>query len=121
MTTITDAVLAEAETLVEKFNQGRIKRTSLSYFLFGVTAPQLPEHVEAAFDHAAEAHRIWLVAESPEGGRDLPPDEDPLRHAEQCRVLLDEALAGLVAAVDAHVAEQSAAHAARQPIKREVA
>lgn len=103
MTAITDAVLSEAERIVEGINSGRVKSTSLSYEIFGVPAPEMPEPVEAAFEHAATEHRNWLVAESPEGGRDLPPDEDPLRHAEHCRVLLDEALAGLVAAVDAEL------------------
>ena len=60
----------------------------------------MPTELQAAWEHAAEAHRIWLVAESPEGGRDVP-DMDPLRYAERCRTLLDEALADLVRLVAA--------------------
>ena len=37
------------------------------------------------------------------------PECDPLTHAENCRVLLDEALADLVRAVDAHSMQAGAA------------
>lgn len=90
----------EAERIVAGFNQGRIALSSLNYQIYQRPAPQLPWEVEAAFQHAAEAWRIWAVAESPEGGRDV--GEDPQTHAHNCRVLLDEALAELVHAVDAH-------------------
>lgn len=101
-TKITDAVLNHAETIVEGYNCGRIKLHDLNYRIYGCGPyGYLPAEVEAAFHHVAEAHRIWLVSETPEGGRDLP-DTDPQTHAEICRVLLDEALADLVRAVDAH-------------------
>lgn len=108
MTTITDPALDRAETIVEGYNQGRIPLHSLNAQIFG-HGPYgyLPAEVEAAFHHAAEAWRIWADAASPEGGRDVP--EDPETHAHNCRVLLEEALADLVRAVDAHAASRSAA------------
>src|SRR5581483_431393 len=108
-TKITDAVLDEAERIVEGYNCGRIKLHSPNAEIYH-HGPYgyLPSEVEAAFLHAAEAHRIWLVAETPEGGRDVP-DCDPLTHAERCRVLLEEALVDLVRAVDAHTMQAGAA------------
>lgn len=100
MTTSKDPAMDEAERIVEGYNQGRIALSSLNYQIYQRPAPQLPWEVEAAFQHAAEAWRIWAVAESPEGGRDV--EEDPQTHAERCRVLLDEALAELVTAVDTY-------------------
>lgn len=105
---ITDAALEDAERIVTGYNTGRIKESSLAYHLYGGAAYViLPAKVEAAFDHAAEAHRIWMVSEEPDGGRNLPPGEDPLRYAETCRVLLDEALAELVQAIDAYTASRN--------------
>lgn len=110
MTTITDPALAEAERIIEGYRNGRIKSTSLGYEMFGRVVWHLPTEVEAAVRDACEAHAIWQDAESPEGGRGLP-DTDPVKYAHDCRVLLDEALARLVTAVDAHTAARNTAHA----------
>jgi hypothetical protein len=111
VTTIPNAKAEAAEETVEHYNSGRIKFFDLPTHLYGANPSQMPEQVEDAFLHAAKAHRVWMVSETPEGGRGLP-DTDPIKHAHDCRVLLDEALARLVAAVDAHTAARNAQRSA---------
>jgi hypothetical protein len=114
MTTITDAVLADAEKIVNGYNHGCIASTSLPYLLYGSNAPHLPAEVEAAFQHAAKEHREFLKAEV--GDVNYAEMEPALAHpevyAEHCRVLLDEALAGLVRAVDAWTASRNTSRSA---------
>jgi hypothetical protein len=102
------AALADAERIIDGYQKGRVKSTSLGYEMFGRVVWHLPAEVEAAFEHASKAYWVWQDSESPEGGRDVP-DTDPLTHAHNCKVLLDEALAGLVAAVDAHTEARNTA------------
>lgn len=121
---VTDAALVEVWEIVEAYNQGRIKTGALSYMLRGRVASQMPCEIQAAFEHAAEAHRIYLVAESPEGGRDVH-DMDPKTYAHTCLTLLIEALADLVRVLEAEGAppvlgpelraELVAEHARRYP------
>jgi hypothetical protein len=107
--TLTRIFCGEVESIVglyvnEELNAlqvlGRLRRVFTS----------LPLDVWALVEDAATEYRGWSDAVSPEGGRDVP--EHPLSHAETCRVLLDEALARLVAAVDAHTAARNTAKAA---------